>query len=536
MFMTDIKDFAGIEEVHSLVKKAKSAQERLALCSQEEIDRIIDSMEKAGLGSCEHLARLACGETGMGRVESKIAKNRFAVKNVCDSLRNLKTCGVLRHDEKQNCYEIAEPVGVIAAVIPTTNPTSTTLFKSLIALKARNSIVFAPHPKAIRCTAEAAKIMKEAAIKAGAPEGCIECVTHVSLAVTQELMKHPDVDLILATGGPGLVEAAYKSGKPALGVGQGNSPAYIDRSANVAHAVRCLVESQTFDFGTICSSEQSVVVDLPVKEKVLQEFQKHKAYILSPQEVEKVSNIVIQNNRMNADIVGQPAYQIARKAGLEIPVETTVLIAPVQGVGEKYPLSKEKLCPVLAFYEAKGWEDACSICVELLSFEGMGHTLVVHATNPDIIMEFGLQKNVSRILVNTPSAQGGVGLTTGLVPSMTLGCGTFGKNITTDNISAHHLFNIKRVAAIRKDFPLWDKGRSVNPQMAKLEISEQDVPVLRHSSEDRKMPAFPVQEIKSPQPKEEKTGSISSKNTNVWSVNEYHVPVFKEKIRQLRWP
>ena len=533
--MTDIKDFTGIEEVHNLVKKAKSAQEKLALCSQEQIDRIIDSMEKAALDACDHLARLACGETGMGRVESKIAKNRFAVQNVCDSIRSLKTCGVIRYDEKQNVYEIAEPVGVIAAVIPTTNPTSTTLFKSLIAIKARNTIVFAPHPKAIRSTAEAAKIMRDAAIRAGAPEGCIECITHVSLPVTQELMKHPDVDLILATGGPGLVEAAYKSGKPALGVGQGNSPAYIDRSANVAHAVRCIVESQTFDFGTICSSEQSVVVDIPVKKKVLEEFQKLKAYLLSPQEVEKISNIVIQNKRMNADIVGQPAYQIAKKAGLEIPIDTSVLLAPLTGVGEEYPLSKEKLCPVLAFYEAKGWEDACKICMELLSFEGMGHTLVIHATNPEIIIEFGLQKSVSRILVNAPSAQGGVGLATGLVPSLTLGCGTFGKNITTDNISAHHLFNIKRVAAIKKDFPLWGKEKNINPQMSKIEISEHDLPVWKQEKTESKIEPFSTKETKF-SPKKEEKPDIVSKSTNVWTVTSYNTPVFKEKIRQIRWP
>ncbi|NUM34390.1 MAG: aldehyde dehydrogenase family protein [Candidatus Brocadiae bacterium] len=529
--MTDIKDFTGIEEVHSLVKKAKNAQEKLALFSQKQIDAIVHAMEKAGLEAAEHLARLACGETGMGRVESKIAKNKFAVKNVCDSLRNLKTCGVLRYDEKQNCYEIAEPVGVIAAVVPTTNPTSTALFKALISLKSRNSIVFAPHPKAIRCTSEAAKIMKDAAIKAGAPDGCIECIQNVSLTVTQELMKHPDVDLILATGGPGLVEAAYKSGKPALGVGQGNSPAYIDRSANVAHAVRCLVESQTFDFGTICSSEQSVIVDLPAKDKVLQEFQRLKAYLLSPQEVEKVSHVVIQNNRMNADIVGQPAYQIARKAGLEIPIDTSVLLAPLKGVGEDYPLSKEKLCPVLAFYEAKGWEEACKICMELLSFEGMGHTLVVHATNPEVIMEFGLQKNVSRIIVNAPSAQGGVGLATGLVPSMTLGCGTFGKNITTDNISAHHLFNVKRVAAISKDFPLWGKDRTMNPAMSKLEISEENLPSVKQNKEEAKI--HPFQQTENPQVKK---AQEETKGSNVWAVNSYHVPSFKEKIRQIRWP
>lgn len=541
--MTDIKDIAGIEEVHALVQKAKKAQEILASFTQTEIDGVVEKMAKAGLEAVEHLARLAAGETGMGRVESKIAKNQFAVREVYEFLRPLKTAGILGYDEKQNCYEIAEPVGVVAAVIPTTNPTSTTLFKALICLKARNAVIFAPHPKAIRCTGEAAKIMHEAAVKAGAPEGCIGCLTEVSLTVTQELMKHRDVDLILATGGPGLVEAAYKSGKPALGVGQGNSPVYMDRSANIAHAVRCVIESQTFDFGTICSSEQSIVVDAPIVPQVKEEFKRLHAYFLSPEEVAAVSAVVIQNNRMNADIVGQPAFRIAEKAGIKVPLNTTVLLAPLTGVGEDFPLSKEKLCPVLGFYEAQGWEDACKICMDLLSFEGIGHTLVVHATNPEIILEFGLQKPVSRILVNAPSAQGGVGLATGLVPSLTLGCGTFGKNITADNISAHHLFNIKRVAAIRPNFPLWEQ-KPLNPAMTKLVISEKEMPRLgkeRVASVDSKSAgaplttsAFAVKPLESEKKTEVSRPAESSKPSSAWYVRPYEAP--KTRVREVPWP
>ena len=466
-------DIEAIQQVYNLVKKARGAQKQLASYSQQQIDAIVAAMAKAGGAASESLARLAVEETGMGRLESKVAKNRFAVTEVYQSIRHLKTTGIINYDTSQQCYEIAEPVGVIAAVIPTTNPTSTVLFKALIAIKARNSIVFAPHPRAVRCTAQTIAVINAAALQAGAPAGCLECLDKVSLQATQQLMHHDDVDLILATGGPGLVKAAYQSGKPALGVGAGNTPAYIDRSANIIHAVRCIVESQMFDYGTVCSSEQSVIVDEPVQQAVIAEFQNQGGYLLSPQQVEALNEVVMHDNRMNPKIVGQPAVRIAAMAGLAVPENTTVLLAPLSGVGADYPLSREKLAPILAYYQAKGWEAACELCLRLLNLEGIGHTLAVHATNPDIIMEFGLQKPVARIIVNAPTAQGGVGLATNLLPSMTLGCGTEGGNITSDNISSRHLINIKRVAAIRSDFPLWPDQRRIPEELTRLELTEQ---------------------------------------------------------------
>ena len=466
-------DLEAIQQVYDLVKRASIAQKRLASYSQQQVDAIVAAMAKAGGESSEYLARLAVEETGMGRVTSKIAKNHFAVTEIYESIRHLKTTGIINFDASQQCYEIAEPVGVIAAIIPTTNPTSTALFKALIAIKARNSVVFAPHPRAVRCTSETVAVINAAAIQAGAPDGCLECISKVSLQATQQLMHHDDVDLILATGGPGLVKASYQSGKPALGVGSGNTPAYIDRSAHVAHAVRCIVESQMFDYGTVCSSEQSVIVDEPIKQQVISEFQNQGGYFLSPQQVEAVSGVVMHDNRMNPEIVGKSAVRIAGMAGLNVPENTTVLLAPLSAVGADYPLSREKLAPILAFYQAKGWEAACKLCFSLITLEGKGHTLAVHATNPDIIMEFGLQKPVARIIVNAPSAHGGIGLATNLLPSMTLGCGTEGGNITSDNISSHHLINIKRVAAIRSDFPLWPGQRSIPEELTKLELTEQ---------------------------------------------------------------
>ncbi len=548
----DIKDLAGIQEVHSLVAKAKIAQEKLSDYSQQQIDQIITAMAKAGNQAAEHLARIAAGETGMGRVESKIAKNRFASTEVFSSIINLKTVGILGFNAKQQCYEIAEPVGVVAAVIPTTNPTSTAIFKSLISVKSRNTVIFAPHPKAIHCTAETVKILNDAAVAAGAPQDCLQCITQVSLAVTQELMTHPDIDFILATGGPGLVKAAYQSGKPAIGVGQGNAPVYIDRSANLAYSARCVVESKTFDYGTICSSEQSILLDQPIYQAALAEFKKLNAYLLSKEELEKLSRYAILYDRMNPDVVGQSAFKIAEKAGISVPSNTTVLLGEVDGVGPKYALSHEILAPILAVYKVSDWKEGCSKGKELLDFEGIGHTFVVHATNPDVILQFGLQKPVSRLIVNAPSSQGGVGLATRLVPSLTLGCGTEGGNITSDNISAHHLINIKRVAAIRADFPLWGRERSINQEMAQLRLTE-DVPIKLPPLEREKSSTYtpatnstpnissfhPNPEIISKTPEltlnKSNVSPSSLKNKDPWQVKEYAPPTL-ERFRDVKWP
>ncbi len=552
----NIQDIPGIQEVHSLVAKAKIAQEKLAYYSQQEIDRIIAAMAKAGTDADEYLARMAAGETGLGRVESKTAKNRFSVTEVAQSILNLKTVGIIGYDEVQHCYEIAEPVGIIAAIIPMTNPTSTAMFKSLISIKARNVVIFAPHPKAVHCTAEAVKILHDAAVAAGAPANCLQCVTQVSLNITQELMTHPDVDFILATGGPGLVKAAYQSGKPAIGVGQGNAPVYIDRSAAISYAARCIIESKTFDYGTVCSSEQSLVVDQPVYEPLIAELKKLKAYVLSEEEVHKVSAYAVVEDHMNPSVVGQPAYQVAKQSGVQVPQDTTVLLAPIQGVGSQYPLSHEVLCPLLAVYQVENWQQGCERCLELLHLEGAGHTIVVHATNPDIILEFGLKKPVSRILVNAPSSQGGVGLATGLLPSMTLGCGTSGGNITSDNISAKHLMNIKRVTAIRPDFKLWP-NQPISPELTQIQLFN-DPSLLRYPLADLHTPAQPKTsaaltppvtlaqpQIGSSEGKTTPTPQIQSSRTDSsakpiekkdpWPVHSYPSPAL-ERFRDIHWP
>lgn len=532
-----MKKLESIRQVYEFVQKAKAAQRKLASYTQQEIDTIVAAVAEAGRNAADHLARMAAGETGMGRVESKIAKNRFAVENVYRSIRDMKTTGIVRHDTETGCYEIAQPVGVIAAIIPTTNPTSTTLFKALVGLKARNCVVFAPHPRAVRCISHATEVAYKAAVAAGAPQDCLQCITEISLEATQELMKHPDVDFILATGGPGLVKAAYASGKPAVGVGQGNSPAYIDRSADVHHAVHCIVESQLFDFGTICSSEQSVVVDAPIEKQVVQEFQKQRGYFLAPQEIEMISKLAFKDGRMNAAIVGQPAYRIAEMAGIRVPADTSVLLAPLQGVGPDYPLSRETLCPILAFYSVRGWQEGCRRCMELLSFEGMGHTLAVHATAPEVIMEFGLQKPVSRILVNAPTAQGGVGFATDLMPSLTLGCGAFGGNITSDNVSAQHLFNLKRVAAIRPNFPLWDQDKAIAEDLCRLQLREEYGKAAKHGVEMRKPTAFSTTQQPtafSTTPTAFTTAQRPLNSPAAWQIRDYSPP--SSQHRRTNWP
>ncbi len=465
------EDLFAIQEVRELLAKAKEAQKKLATYSQKQLDTIIDAMAQAGLQASEKLARLASGETGMGRVESKIAKNRFAVQDIYEDIRPLKTVGALPFDPEKGYYEVAEGVGVVAAVIPTTNPTSTTIFKALIALKSGNCIVFAPHPRAKRCIRESAKIVYEAALMAGAPEGCIGCVTNPTLESTQTLMSHPDTAVILATGGPGLVRAAYCSGKPAFGVGAGNPPVVIERSADITHAVRCIVESQTFDYGTLCSSEQSVVVDAPILDQVKAQFLERGGYFLNSQESKLVSQIAVKNNMMTAEVVGQPAYRIAQMAGINVPQETTVLLAPLEGTGPEFPLSYEVLAPILGFYVVQNWSEACQLSLDLLNLGGRGHTLGIHSTNPDILMEFAIQVPVSRVIVNAPTSQGSVGFATHLDPSMTLGCGTFGRNITSDNITARHLLNIKQISAIDKNFPLWE-NRPIEQSNTEITISD----------------------------------------------------------------
>src|SRR5579872_897439 len=441
------RDLASIAEARSLARRAKEAAPILAEFSQDQIDAIVDAMAAAVTPQAEALARLAHEETGYGVVADKIQKNLFASEKVYRFIRPMKTVGVINRLEDRKVIEIADPFGVVCAIVPTTNPTSTAIYKILICLKARCPIVISPHPSAVRCIARSAEIMKDAARRAGAPDGAIGCMTTVTLDGTQELMKAKEVAVILATGGLGLVRAAYSAGKPAYGVGPGNAPSYIERTADVPKAVSDIVIGKTFDNGVLCSSPNSVVVDAPILEEVKREFLKNGGYFLSAEETEKLGRVLFGANRLPVPaLVGRPATTIAQAAGIAVPADTRVLIAELKGVGRDYPLSIEKLSPVLSLYVVADWREGCERCKEILRYGGMGHTMSIHSRDDRIILEFGLKKPAYRICVNTPTTHGSIGLTTGLDPSMTLGCGGWGGNITSDNISPKHLINVKRLA------------------------------------------------------------------------------------------
>jgi acetaldehyde dehydrogenase (acetylating) len=441
------RDLTSIHEARTLARRAKQAQLALAELAQERIDAVVDAMAGAARAQAEPLARLAVEETGYGIVADKIQKNLFAAERVHQFIRPMRTVGVINRDDSRKVIEIADPFGVVAAVVPSTNPTSTAIYKILIAIKARCAIVLSPHPAAVRCITRVAEIMSDAARAAGAPDGSINWMTTVTLEGTQELMKHRDVSVILATGGLGLVRAAYSAGKPAYGVGPGNAPAYIESTADIRKAVRDVVIGKTFDNGVLCSSENSVVVDEAVAEEVKREFVANGGYFLAPAEADAVAKVLISPQRLpNPALVGKAATVIAERAGITVPPDTRVLIAPLNGVGRDYPLSIEKLCPVLSFYIVKDWREGCERCKQILGYGGMGHTMSIHSRNDQVILEFGLKKPAFRICVNTPTTHGSIGLTTGLDPAMTLGCGGYGGNITSDNISPRHLLNIKRLA------------------------------------------------------------------------------------------
>jgi acetaldehyde dehydrogenase (acetylating) len=441
------RDLASIGEARALARRAKAAWLELAEFSQDRIDTVVEAMAAAATAHAEAFARLAVEETGYGLVADKIQKNLFCSEKVYHFIRPMKTVGVIAHHDDTRVLDIAEPFGVVAAVVPSTNPTSTAIYKILIAIKARCAIVLSPHPAAVKCISRVAEVMDEAARRAGAPAGAINWMTTVSLEGTQELMKHRDVAVILATGGMGLVHAAYSAGKPAYGVGPGNAPAYIERTANLKKAVRDIITGKTFDNGVLCSSENSVVVDEPISEEVRREFQAQGGYFLNAAEMAAVARELVSPQRLpNPALVGKTALFIAEKCGVSVPPDTRVLIAPLAGVGRDYPLSIEKLCPVLSFYVVADWREGCERCKEILRYGGMGHTMSIHSQNDRVILEFGLKKPAFRICVNTPTTHGSIGLTTGLDPAMTLGCGGYGGNITSDNISPKHLLNIKRLA------------------------------------------------------------------------------------------
>jgi acetaldehyde dehydrogenase (acetylating) len=443
----DDRDLASVQEARTLARRAKDAAPILAELTQDQIDSIVDAMAAAVTPQAEALAQLAHDETGYGVVADKVQKNLFSSEKVYRFIRPMKTVGVIGRLEDRKVIEIAEPFGVVAAVVPSTNPTSTAIYKILISLKARCPIVISPHPAAARCITRVAEIMWEAARRAGAPDGSISWMSTITLEGTQELMKARETAVILATGGMGLVRAAYSAGKPAYGVGPGNAPAYIERTADVTKAVRDIVTGKTFDNGVLCSSENSVVVDAPLVEEVKRQFVAEGGHFMSTAEIDAVGRALVSPQRLpNPALVGRPATYIAKQAGITVPPQTRVLLAELAGVGRDYPLSIEKLCPVLSFYVVSDWREGCERCKQILRYGGMGHTMSIHSRNDDVILQFGLKKPAYRIVVNTPTTHGSIGLTTGLDPAMTLGCGGYGGNITSDNISPRHLLNIKRLA------------------------------------------------------------------------------------------
>ncbi len=441
------KDLQARQEARKLLRAAEKAQHQLMRMSQQQLDAITEAIAKAFASAAPELAALAVRETGFGNVEDKIVKNEFASKTVLEAIRNMKTVGVLSEDPQEKLWQIGVPMGVIAAIVPSTNPTSTVCYKAMIALKAGNAIVFSPHPKALACTLRAAEIVSRAAVAAGGPAGCVGCLSIGSMAGCQELMGGQETRLILATGGPAMVRSAYSSGKPAIGVGAGNGPAYIHRSADVGQALDHILRSKSFDFGTVCASEQSIIVEKTMEETVRQEAKRRGFYFMNTQEAGQLAKLLFKpNGTLNPDIVGKAATVLAEKAGFSVPRDTKVLVAREQEAGPTRPYSMEKLCPVLAFFVMDSEDAVLAKAIEVLTHEGSGHTFAIHAQDDAVIRKFALQIPVSRFLVNTPAALGGIGATTGLFPALTLGCGAVGGSSSSNNISPLDLINIRRVA------------------------------------------------------------------------------------------
>lgn len=438
--------------INGLVKKANIAMEEMMNLDQESIDKIVQAMAKAGLDKHIELSRMAIDETKKGVFEDKVTKNIFATEYIYNDIKYKKTVGIIEENEDDGYITVAEPIGIVAGVTPVTNPTSTTMFKALICIKGRNPIIFSFHPSAQNCSKEAAKILRNAAIKAGAPKDCIQWIEEPSVEASNLLMKHKGVSIILATGGPGMVKSAYSSGKPALGVGPGNVPCFIEKSANLEEAVNDLILSKCFDNGMICASEQAVIIEEEIYEKVINLMKKYNCYFVNEEEKKLLEKTVInlETKSLNPKIVGQSAYNIAKLAGFEVPMNTKILVAEISGIGEDYPLSKEKLSPVLACIKVKNYKEGIDKCVEMTEFGGIGHTAVIHSNNEDIILEFSKKVKTGRLLVNTPSSQGAIGgIYTTNTPSLTLGCGSMGNNSTTDNISSLNLINKKKVTKRR---------------------------------------------------------------------------------------
>src|SRR3954471_24634206 len=443
--MSADKDLLSVQQARDLVEAAHRAQQEVARFDQAKIDRICDVMAKAALRESPRVAALAVEETGYGVAEDKQVKNQFSAEIVWNYFRNLRTVGVV--SKTKDVVEIASPRGVVCGIIPSTNPTSTAIFKILIAIKSRNAIVLSPHPSAARCINETVKVMREAGVKEGLPADAIGCMTTATIEGTEALMKHKMTAVILATGGIGLVRAAYSSGKPAFGVGPGNVPVFIERSANVPKAVQDILTGKCFDNGTICASEQAIVCDAPIESAVREQFKLQGAHFVSQSEADQLAKIVATPQRsLNPAIVGKSVEKIAGMAGISVPPGTRCLMADVGGVGRDFPLSMEKLSPILAFYVEDGIERGAARCNEILHYGGMGHTAGIHTGSREAAVRYGAEMPASRITVNTPTTHGAIGFSTALPPSMTLGCGSWGGNVTSDNVSPLHLMDIKRVA------------------------------------------------------------------------------------------
>jgi len=463
-----------IEKADEILDKAQLAAAEFNQFTQEQTDHIVEAVFKAGFSNRVKLAKMAQEETGMGVWEHKVIKNILATQLVYESIRNEKTVGIISYDPNTGISEIAQPLGPILAVIPVTNPTSTVMFKILISLKSRNPIIISSHRGAAKSCAEAVRVCYEAALQAGAPEDCIQIISSGSRDFTQMIMAHPRIALILATGGTSLVKAAYSSGNPAIGVGPGNVPVFIDESADMPFAVTSIIASKTFDNGTICASEQAIVVEESIEQKVREEFERQSCYFLSADEIKKVEKIAVSagTNSMSPFVVGQPVSVIAQKAGITVPEGTRILIAKLDGIGNDYPLSVEILAPILAFYSAKDYNTAVNYCIDLNFLGGLGHSAGIYANNEQRILEYSGLLNAGRILVNTPTAQGAVGyFYNHLPPSLTLGCGTGGKNITTENITAKNLINIQRICR-RKPNELWFSHNQANYFDESLSVDE----------------------------------------------------------------
>ena len=440
-------DLQSIQEARSLVVAARDAQRQFARATQAEVDRVCAAMAEAAHGAAERLGRMASEETGYGVPEHKTLKNILTSRILWESIRDMKTVGVVRHDPQRKVYDIAWPIGVVAALTPSTNPTSTVMFKTLISVKARNAIVAAPHPAAARCCVETSRVMAEAGERAGMPKGLVACMSKITLAGTQELMRHRYTGLILATGGSDMVRAAHSVGKPAYGVGPGNVPVYVDRSADLRRAARYIVASKAFDHSVICATEQSVVADRPIAAELASLMQAEGAHFVTAEEASKLASVLFKSGHLiDAKAVGKSPQQLGEMCGIRVPASARILVARLSKVGREEPLSGEKLTTVLGWYEAEGWEAGCDRCIELINYGGRGHSLVIHAQDDNIIMRFGLEKPVFRIVVNTMGTLGTTGLTTGVLPSMTLGSGGVGGSITGDNIGVQHMYNIKRLA------------------------------------------------------------------------------------------